>query len=140
DMPVMLGPDGPSLGGFVCPVVVVDEELWKLGQLRSGDSVRFVDQTMEPAILHSRDDIVYRASGDRYLLVEVGPNVLDLNLRFRVHHLERMLRQQRLPGIIDITPGIRSLQVHYDSAALRREELIACLEACDHMLHNFQDL
>ena len=36
DMPVILGPDGPSLGGFVCPVVVVDAELWKLGQLRPG--------------------------------------------------------------------------------------------------------
>ena len=40
-MPVILGPDGPSLGGFVCPAVVVDAELWKLGQLRPGDTVRF---------------------------------------------------------------------------------------------------
>ncbi|RYD17582.1 MAG: 5-oxoprolinase/urea amidolyase family protein, partial [Verrucomicrobiaceae bacterium] len=42
DMPVILGPDGPSLGGFVCPVVVVDAELWKLGQLRPGDRITFV--------------------------------------------------------------------------------------------------
>ncbi|HEY1120419.1 MAG TPA: 5-oxoprolinase/urea amidolyase family protein, partial [Haloferula sp.] len=42
DMPVILGPDGPSLGGFVCPVVVIDAELWKLGQLRPGDKVRFI--------------------------------------------------------------------------------------------------
>ena len=34
----------------------------------------------------------YRAAGDRYLLVEYGPNVLDLNLRFRVHALEQLLR------------------------------------------------
>ena len=40
-MPVILGPDGPSLGGFVCPAVVVNAELWKLGQLRPGDTVRF---------------------------------------------------------------------------------------------------
>jgi len=132
DMPVMLGPDGPSLGGFVCPVVVVYDELWKLGQLRPGDTVRFVEVDPGPApILHHRDDVVYRASGDRYLLVEVGPNVLDLKLRFRVHQLERLLRQQYLRGIIDITPGIRSLQVHYDSGVLDREELIACLEACE---------
>src|SRR5262249_53648975 len=135
DMPVMLGPDGPSLGGFVCPVVVVHDELWKLGQLRPGDVVRFVEtqtDVQHPSpILHQRDDIVYRASGDRYLLIEVGPNVLDLNLRFRVHQLERMLLQQYLPGIIDITPGIRSLQVHYDGGVLSREALIACLEACE---------
>jgi urea carboxylase len=190
DMPVILGPDGPSLGGFVCPLVVVDDELWKLGQLRPGDTVRFVEldspesskgnlklddscisnpkseisestgrveaREVQSAIsdfgfemqessnfkisdssprgspiLHQRDDIVYRASGDRYLLIEIGPNVLDLNLRFRVHQLERLLRQQYLPGIIDITPGIRSLQVHYDGGVLSREALIACLEACE---------
>jgi hypothetical protein len=41
DMPVILGPDGPSLGGFVCPATIVQAELWKLGQLRPGDTVRF---------------------------------------------------------------------------------------------------
>ncbi len=44
DMPVILGPDGPSLGGFVCPAVILDDELWKMGQLRPGDQVRFVVQ------------------------------------------------------------------------------------------------
>ncbi len=42
DMPVILGPDGPSLGGFVCPAVVATSERWKLGQLRPGDTVRLV--------------------------------------------------------------------------------------------------
>jgi urea carboxylase len=42
DMPIILGPDGPSLGGFVCPACVVESELWKLGQLRPGDRLRFV--------------------------------------------------------------------------------------------------
>src|SRR6185436_6617478 len=39
DMPVILGPDGPSLGGFVCPVTIVEAELWKVGQLKAGDTV-----------------------------------------------------------------------------------------------------
>jgi urea carboxylase len=42
DTPVVLGPDGPSLGGFTCPATVVTAERWKLGQLAPGDSVRFV--------------------------------------------------------------------------------------------------
>ncbi|WP_083880856.1 5-oxoprolinase/urea amidolyase family protein [Nocardia araoensis] len=42
DTPILLGPDGPSLGGFVCPVTVVAADRWKLGQLSPGDSVRFV--------------------------------------------------------------------------------------------------
>ena len=45
DMPVILGPDGPSLGGFVCPAVVAAAERWKLGQLAPGDRVRLVPWT-----------------------------------------------------------------------------------------------
>jgi urea carboxylase len=42
DTPILLGPDGPSLGGFVCPVTVVRGDRWKLGQMAPGDAVRFV--------------------------------------------------------------------------------------------------
>lgn len=42
DTPIILGLDGPSLGGFVCPAVVASGEFWKVGQLRPGDTVRFV--------------------------------------------------------------------------------------------------
>lgn len=42
DTPVLLGPDGPSLGGFTCPATVVAAERWKLGQLAPGDAVTFV--------------------------------------------------------------------------------------------------
>ncbi|MGN6607055.1 MAG: 5-oxoprolinase/urea amidolyase family protein [Jatrophihabitans sp.] len=40
DTPVIVGPDGPSLGGFVVPCVVVRADRWKLAQLRPGDTVR----------------------------------------------------------------------------------------------------
>ncbi|MBS9536124.1 5-oxoprolinase/urea amidolyase family protein [Mycobacterium sp. M1] len=42
DTPILLGPDGPSLGGFVCPLTVTRADRWKLGQLSPGDTVRFV--------------------------------------------------------------------------------------------------
>ena len=32
-----------------------------------------------------------------------------------------------MPGIIDLTPGIRSLQIHYDSRALPLEDLLDAL-------------
>jgi urea carboxylase len=38
DLPALLGPDGPSLGGFVCPATIVHAELWKMGQLKPGDT------------------------------------------------------------------------------------------------------
>ncbi len=50
DMPVILGPDGPSLGGFVCPATVISAERWKLGQLHAGDRVRFVPVSLADAV------------------------------------------------------------------------------------------
>jgi urea carboxylase len=164
DMPIILGPDGPSLGGFVCPTVIADTELWKVGQLRPGDKVRFVRVTQAwaveseaaaqeavktlraphgapPAVragerapvLHriapraDRVEVVYRRAGDKWLLIEYGELTLDLNLRFRVHALMQWLQVQRIAGIVDLTPGIRSLQVHFDNRALPLERLLALL-------------
>src|SRR4029077_461552 len=50
DMPIILGPDGPSLGGFVCPACIIQAELWKIGQLRPGDRVRFRPMTSQAAV------------------------------------------------------------------------------------------
>jgi urea carboxylase len=174
DMPVILGPDGPSLGGFVCPATIVEAELWKMGQLKAGDVVRFralsltqaeaMRESMEKSLAtlsesfpqmpaaHREDPVVHRrpvsngspavvcrADGDRYLLVEYGPNVLDLNLRFRVHALEQQIRGIDLPGIIDITPGVRSMHIHYDSR-LRREELLEALDECERRIPDLENI
>ncbi len=42
DTPIILTRDGPSLGGFVCPVTIASAELWKVGQIKPGDRIRFV--------------------------------------------------------------------------------------------------
>lgn len=49
DTAVIVGKDGPSLGGFVVPAVVIGADLWKLGQLRPGDQVRLVPTNTEGA-------------------------------------------------------------------------------------------
>jgi urea carboxylase len=178
DMPIVLGRDGPSLGGFVCPAVVADAELWKLGQLKAGDRVRFVPWTQaeaeaarrrsdeelttlrpaprprardarlpeEPAVLHAcvppehPVGVVVRRSGDRYVLVEYGPNELDLALRFRVHALMERLREAAHPGIEELVPGIRSLQVRYDPARLPSGRLLDRLLAADAALPPIESL
>ena len=155
DMPIILGPDGPSLGGFVCPAVVAREDLWKLGQLKPGDTVRFApaarpaDPIAGPsvtmpaldlgsAIVGRIDDgpvpVVYRRSGDENLLVEYGAMILDIGLRMRVHLLAAAIRAAGLPGIVDLTPGIRSLQIHYDPDRLARRRLVEALVAIEHGL------
>lgn len=50
DEPVILTCDGPSLGGFVCAAVVVEAEMWKIGQVKPGDLIKFVPITFDEAI------------------------------------------------------------------------------------------
>lgn len=47
--PVILTADGPSLGGFVCMATVASAEMWKVGQAKPGDKVRFVKFSLERA-------------------------------------------------------------------------------------------
>jgi urea carboxylase len=206
NLPIILGPDGPSLGGFVCPATIVAADIWKMGQLRPGDTVRFhrvtqaeaaqmeIEQEMliESAsgslplpsgegggegcksigsrllqgiphatphpnplpvgegtgspILHrippssTNVGVVYRQDGDKYLLVEYGPLVLDLNLRFRVHALMTYVEANQPPGIIDLTPGIRSLHIHFDSRVLPLAKLLDFLTAAESRLPAIEDM
>ncbi|GKU16818.1 unnamed protein product [Fusarium langsethiae] len=50
DEAVVLGCDGPSLGGFVVFCVVCSADLWKIGQARPGDTIHFVPIEVESAI------------------------------------------------------------------------------------------
>jgi urea carboxylase len=145
DMPVILGPDGPSLGGFVCPVTIVDDELWKIGQLRPGDTLKFRHlpkagaRADNPSILlelpasPNHANLCVRRAGDSNLLVEFGAPVLDLVLRFQVQALLDALRAKTLPGLLDLTPGIRSLQIHFDPARVTQtlvlDWLLAAVES-----------
>lgn len=72
--------------------------------------------------------MVYRPSGDRYLLVEFGPLVLDIELRFWVHAIYTALKEHSPEGILDLTPGIRSLQIHFDSRKLRLQQVVQLVE------------
>jgi urea carboxylase len=174
DMPIILGQDGPSLGGFVCPATIIQAELWKIGQLKPGDTIRFIRCSVTEALQHelaqdeaiaslspvvsnssassadhnviyspilhqiaaSTDQIAvtYRRSGDKYLLVEYGDLELNLHLRFCAHALMEWLNASAINGILDLTPGIRSLQIHYDSRIISQQDLLATLIAAEQQL------
>jgi urea carboxylase len=51
DLPVILGPDGPTAGGFIVAATVIHADFWKIGQFRPvGDTVRFREVTIDEAI------------------------------------------------------------------------------------------
>ncbi|MGX6508619.1 urea carboxylase [Rhodococcus sp. SJ-2] len=171
DTPILLGPDGPSLGGFACPLTVVSGHRWKLGQIRPGDSVRFVPVSDEDAIalrhganctvdvppfaprttldggrlghfdsMFDRPEVVYLRGGDDNILVEYGERTLDLGLRMRVHALSEALTATQASGIIDVTPGVRSLHIHFDPDVLPQYRLLGVLQDLEAELPPTHDL
>jgi urea carboxylase len=51
DLPVILGPDGPTAGGFVVAATVIHADFWKIGQFRPvGDTVRFREVSVDEAV------------------------------------------------------------------------------------------
>ena len=137
DMPIILGPDGPSLGGFVCPAVIARDELWKMGQFKPGDTIRF-----HPVARPARSG---RRAGGPSAAAEAGSAIVGPSRRWsgagrlspagrrqparriRRHDrstsrcacaficcMEAVQKRPSMPGLIDLTPGIRSLQIHYD--------------------------
>lgn len=56
DLPVILGPDGPTAGGFVVAGTISHAGFWKLGQLRPvGDTIRFSELTVDEAVERARE-------------------------------------------------------------------------------------
>ncbi|WP_262471211.1 carboxyltransferase domain-containing protein, partial [Acinetobacter sp. WU_MDCI_Abxc22] len=68
---------------------------------------------------------VYRQAGDSYILLEYGDNILDLSLRLRVHKLIELIRAHSIAGILELSPGVRSLQIKYDGLIIPQKTLIA---------------
>ena len=58
----------------------------------------------------------------------------------RVHALQETVAAQDLEGIIDVTPGIRSLQVHTDPARLKASDLARLLHELEDEVPATQDL
>ncbi|CDM70289.1 Urea amidolyase [Clostridium bornimense] len=175
DQAVLLGPDGPSLGGFVCPVTTAKGELWKLGQLHSGDKVSFKLLTLEEAevirklqeenlknqysviklpkdvsnisanyaVLAKEEiqgtEIQIRLAGEENILVEYGEMELNIESRFRVHILMQQLEKTSLP-IIDLTPGIRSLQIHFDVSKINAIEIAKIVIDINRKLSELKDI
>ena len=174
DQSILLGPDGPSLGGFVCSVTTAKGELWKLGQLHPGDKVHFQLLTLEQAEkirkneekninleytkvlllepekidasyavlaegVHDNTKYKIRLQGEENILVEYGEMELNIELRFRVHILMQEIEKKNLP-IIDMTPGIRSLQIHFDVDRISAREMSKEVEKINSVLTELEDI
>lgn len=85
ESPIIFSHDRPDLGGFACPTTVCSAEMWKIGQLKTGNRIRFRSISYDDALNISRrkdeylDAIRVYVNGGRcvipslYLEVEEAP-------------------------------------------------------------------
>ena len=194
DYPVVLGTDGPSLGGFICPATIPSSEFWKIGQARPGDKVKFTPTRWEEAasnrakidglirslkhgvdpsalrrasleasrkqiefekstnldalnpigglLYHSEavpgvsPSITHQLAGDGAVLVTYGDPVLSIENRVRIHLLDTWLLEQKIDGILDTVPGVRSLMVLFDHRRFPLQHLLELLKVAEQSLPN----
>ena len=147
DTPILLGPDGPSLGGFACPLTVVAAPLEaRPDQARRHSAVRrrvrrgaHVLRPRRPARVRdpaptcsaetattgscaaSRPAVPRSptsAAATTTSSSSTGTGNSTSDCACACTRSEALIG--RLPGIIDITPGVRSLHLHFDPTNLRR--------------------
>jgi urea carboxylase len=170
DMAVIVGPDGPSLGGFAAVAQVIAADRWRVGQLRAGDTVvlRPLDARQAAALRAAGEaelagaagrsgadagapggvrsggrpagrpefdrvidgvhgPVTYRRAGESAVLVEFGEPVIDLRSRVLVHALQEALAAEATRGVRDLTPGVRSLHIQYDTGQIDTDALLVVL-------------
>ena len=84
-------------------------------------------------------DYIIRLDGEENILMEFGAMELNIELRFRVHILMNEIEKRNLP-IIDMTPGIRSLQVHFDVEKIKAPEMAKKVQEINCNLPKLDDI
>lgn len=57
DEPVIFPVDCPDFGGFICSITVIKADMWKVGQLRAGDKVKFQRVSLTRALESRRQNV-----------------------------------------------------------------------------------
>ena len=80
------------------------------------------------SVLKRTEASQWRLAGDRYVFVEFGEMVLDLNVRVKIDEIEKWLAAKAPVGLLETSPGVRSVMVEYDSQKLPLAALLKLLQ------------
>lgn len=79
DEPVIFPNDCPDFGGFVCPFTVVKADYWKVGQLRAGNTVKFVAVSLEDALWSRKENEAFVGNVTKWLASGSFETVQSIN-------------------------------------------------------------
>ena len=85
-----------------------------------------------------RPQVVYRYSGDEYVLIEFGEMKTDFFYNLRAMALGEQVK--KIAGVIETVPSMRSLLVHFDALQVGLKELMGKIKELDNKISNIGDL
>nr|UWK20132.1 urea amidolyase_carboxylase protein [Trichoderma polysporum] len=116
EFPIIFGPDRPDLGGFVCPTTVCSGEMWKLGQVKPGNTIRFRSVTYDSALdISRRKDDFFQALAvfSQGNADQISPLVIELTDETSSSVLHQKQPQGNHPRVTYRQGGDTSIIVEY---------------------------
>jgi urea carboxylase len=93
---------------------------------RTSDAIVCILNEQDPA-----RRIVLRMAGNNNLLAEFGELSLDIRYRVRVYWLEKILLEMNVKGLLELSPGVRSTLITYDSMTLPLNRLVEVIKMAE---------
>ena len=121
---------------------VKDEELVRARRRQIVDAAVavFLEKSYHHATVGDVAQRVGLSQGAMYTYVRSKDDILYMICAEAVDAHTEAVQQAKLPGLIDLTPGIRSLQIHYDGASLPRTRLLDALAEIEKGLPAAEDV
>ncbi len=83
--------------------------------------------------------VVIRICGTNNVLVEFGKLELNIEYRVRVYWFEQILRDMCVEGLLEISPGVRSVLITYNGLKLPFQRLIAVIRMAEKNIDEYMD-
>ena len=115
--PIILVNDGPSMGGFINPYTVPSASLWKLGQAKPGDSLKFIEVSVEKAQeLRSKQNNI--CSTKSFETLNINGSVDKKSRTNKINHIkikdfEKEKEKEKIRNKIAEKKGLKKMKVRF---------------------------
>ena len=115
--PIILVNDGPSMGGFINPYTVPSASLWKLGQAKPGDSLKFIEVSVENAQeLRSKQNNICSTSSFETLNINGSTDKKSQTNKInhiKIKDFEKEKEKEKMRNKITEKKGLKKMKVRF---------------------------
>ncbi|MDD3874972.1 MAG: carboxyltransferase domain-containing protein [Methanosarcina sp.] len=89
----------------------------------------------------AREEVLFRQAGDGFLQVEYGHTQrLYVPDSFRMLAVDKLIKEKKIKGLIETTPGLRTNMFHFDPEVVSIDKLVEEISECEDELKTLDDM